>query len=58
MAKNGGKNWSKADKATLKREANKDKSTKSIADKLGRTTEAVRQQASKDDVSLGSRDKN
>lgn len=50
--RNSGKSWSDQDKTDLKRLAGQNTPTRVIGLKLGRTEDAVRSQASKQDVSL------
>lgn len=50
--RNSGKSWSSQDKSDLKRLAGENTPTRVIGLKLGRTEDAVRSQASKQDVSL------
>ena len=50
--RNSGKSWSAQDKRDLKRLAGDNTPTRVIGLKLGRTEDAVRSQASKQDVSL------
>lgn len=50
--RNSGKSWSDQDRKNLKRLANENTPTRVIGLKLGRTEDAVRSQASKQDVSL------
>ena len=50
--RNSGKSWSDQDKSDLRRLANENTPTRVIGLKLGRTEDAVRSQASKQDLSL------
>ena len=50
--RNSGKSWSDQDKSDLRRLANENTPTRVMGLKLGRTEDAVRSQASKQDLSL------